>query len=646
MLTLTRKGVKAAQLQAILWQSRTRRRNNRRRGVVGCDKHSIPIRRAQEQEAQVVGKFLLGMVSGGLLVAGGLVVASAVAPIRSANDNEPVAEAVTADEAPITAPEATEADAGTTAPKAVPDEVEPGAADATAAPAATGAETVKAEPAAEPEPAPVAQAPGDAQPAIVGADSGPTAPDADAAALVEPAAPTLSAVAAPEPATAPVKPAEAAADVAAATPEPAAPAPVVEPAPVADPDPVAEPSAETQLADADATDPVPPVPETTAPTEEPAAIVEEVESGTQIAESAPEAELPTEAEPEPAPELEAAALPTPEADGSEAATDLPQAESEPLPEMAAPAAEEPGAATVELPGTQPEAMPGTPAALPVETADAADPSKTFVPEPGLVRAGEGLIIGRGTAEATPDPAVADPAAEPVADPNAAPGDPRPIVRFAATFENPDAKPPLAVVLIDRGQPDLDRAALANLPFPVSFALDPLDPATPDRAAAYRAAGREVVMLVTGIATGAQASDVEVAFQSMEQGLPEAVAVMDLAEPAFQNNRGLASAVVPILKAQGRGLLTWDEGLNAADQVARREDLEAAVVFRDLGAAGADRVAIRRLLDRAVFKAGQDGRVSVVGEADAETVAALLEWSVEGKAATVALAPLTAVLKVD
>ena len=154
------------------------------------------------------------------------------------------------------------------------------------------------------------------------------------------------------------------------------------------------------------------------------------------------------------------------------------------------------------------------------------------------------------------------------------------------------------------------------------------------------------MLATGIATGAQASDVEVAFQAMELGLPEAVAVMDLAEPAFQNNRGLASAVVPILKAQGRGLLTWDEGLNAADQVARREDLEAAVVFRDLGAAGADRVAIRRLLDRAVFKAGQDGRVSVVGEADAETVAALLEWSVEGKAATVALAPLTAVLKVD
>mgnify|MGYP006191919269 CR=1 FL=1 len=28
---------------------------------------------------------------------------------------------------------------------------------------------------------------------------------------------------------------------------------------------------------------------------------------------------------------------------------------------------------------------------------------------------------------------------------------------------------------------------------------------------------------------------------------------------------LASLVVPVVAAQGRGLLTWDEGLNAADQ---------------------------------------------------------------------------------
>jgi uncharacterized protein len=293
-------------------------------------------------------------------------------------------------------------------------------------------------------------------------------------------------------------------------------------------------------------------------------------------------------------------------------------------------------------------MPGTPAGtLPglteTETEIAPDApltggdthGSTFKPAPGLPKSGEGVIIKRGTETA------------PAADGTAPPAqDTRPIKAFAAPFENAAGKPPFAIVLIDDGRADLDRAGLAALPFPAAIALDPLDPATPDRAAAYRAAGKEVVMLVTGIAEGAQATDVEVAFQTMAKGLPEAVAVMDLPKPAFQNNRGVASAVIPILKAQGRGLLTWDEGLNAADQVARREDLEAAVVFRDLDQAKGDRAGVRRLLDRAVFKAGQEGRVTVVGTADPETLAALLEWTVEGKSATVALAPLTAVLKVD
>jgi uncharacterized protein len=156
----------------------------------------------------------------------------------------------------------------------------------------------------------------------------------------------------------------------------------------------------------------------------------------------------------------------------------------------------------------------------------------------------------------------------------------------------------------------------------------------------------VIMLATGIAEGAQASDIEVAFQSMAQGLPEAVVVMDMAEPLFQDRRPLASLVVPVVAAQGRGLLTWDRGLNAADQVARRNDVPAAVVFRDLDSAGSNSTAIRRLLDRAVFKAGQDGRVAVAGMATPELVAALLEWTVEGRAATVALAPVTAVLTVE
>jgi uncharacterized protein len=79
-------------------------------------------------------------------------------------------------------------------------------------------------------------------------------------------------------------------------------------------------------------------------------------------------------------------------------------------------------------------------------------------------------------------------------------------------------------------------------------------------------------------------------------------------------------VVPVIGAQGRGLLTWDQGLNAADQVARRDDIPAAVIFRDFDAAGAGRAAIRSILDTAVFKAGQDGRAAVAGTATPEMVA--------------------------
>jgi polysaccharide deacetylase 2 family uncharacterized protein YibQ len=384
---------------------------------------------------------------------------------------------------------------------------------------------------------------------------------------------------------------------------------------------------------------------TTAPTAEvaeaPDAAVAE-EPGADVAE-APAEEAAIAAAP-----TEPAALPEPAPESAPESAELaPEATDPPLPQAEGMV---PGADQPAMPGTVPDAMPGTEAELPepevaaLPEAEGAAPSEsTFTPAPSLDSNADGVIVGRlpriGDAAESETPG--QDAAEAVPE-----ADIRPIVQFAASFENPEAKPVLALVLIDPGTAELDRAGLAALPFQVSFALDPMDPATPERAAIYRAAGKEVVMLATGIAEGAQASDIEVAFQSMAQGLPEAVAVMDLAEPLFQDRRPIASLVVPVVGAQGRGILTWDRGLNAADQVARRDDVPAAVVFRDLGSAGTDSVAIRRVLDRAVFKAGQDGRVAVAGTTSPELVAALLEWTVEGRAATVALGPLTAVLTVE
>lgn len=356
-----------------------------------------------------------------------------------------------------------------------------------------------------------------------------------------------------------------------------------------------------------------------------------------VAEAAPPAGGPAKPE---APAAEAAPAPA-EPPG------LPPLTPEEEEMLARIAAEGPGSAlppgeTAPEPAAEaaPEAVPEPPPVLTEREDDRVlrpeGEAGTLPPAPALADEGEGVTTGRL-------PRIGDAAEAPAEE---AGTDTRPVVAHARPFDNPEGKPAFAIVLIDEGGEGVDRAALAALPFPVTFALDPTDPMVAEHAAIYRGAGQEVAMLATALPRGAQAADIEVALSAMAAALPEAVAVMDLPARAFQADRPLATLVVPAVGAGGRGLLTWDQGLNAADQVARREDIPAAVAFRDLDGAGESAPVIRRYLDRAAFKAAQEGRVTVVGRTRPETVAALLEWAVEGRAATVALAPLTAVLSVD
>lgn len=220
----------------------------------------------------------------------------------------------------------------------------------------------------------------------------------------------------------------------------------------------------------------------------------------------------------------------------------------------------------------------------------------------------------------------------------------PLDLFARPFENPEGKPLFSIVLIDEGVAPEDRGNLAALPFPVTFAIDPLAADSADAARVYRQAGQEVAMLATGIPTGATATDLEQTMQALDIALPEAVVVLDAPEGGVQAQPDLARQLVPIVAAQGRGLLTYDRGLNPADQVARREGVPSATIFRILDGEGESIPKMRNYLDRAAFKAAQEGKVIVIGRAHPETVAAILEWTVEGRAATVALAPVSAVLE--
>jgi polysaccharide deacetylase 2 family uncharacterized protein YibQ len=290
--------------------------------------------------------------------------------------------------------------------------------------------------------------------------------------------------------------------------------------------------------------------------------------------------------------------------------------------------------TVEAPAPKPQVRRAGEVAL-----AEAEPAPTImrkpeplVPAPGLGSAGAPQTEGALTEGAAPAAEAADAADQP------------PRVAFARPFDNPGQKPLMAFVLVDTGEPDLDRTALAALPFPVTFVLDPARPESALSASIYRAGGQEVAMLATAIPQGATASDIEVTFGAHANAMPEAVAVVVPETDGFQDNRPLATMVVPVVIGQGRGLLSWDRGLNAADQVARREGAHAATIFRRLDGKGEDVGRMRQYLDRAAFKAAQEGRVVVAGETRPDTVKALLEWAVEGRASSVALAPLSATLQ--
>ncbi|MCU0912839.1 MAG: divergent polysaccharide deacetylase family protein, partial [Rhodobacteraceae bacterium] len=229
---------------------------------------------------------------------------------------------------------------------------------------------------------------------------------------------------------------------------------------------------------------------------------------------------------------------------------------------------------------------------------------------------------------------------------ALPDDAPALDRFAAEFENPEGRPLVAVVLIDIGAEagGIGAEALATIPFPVTLAI-PADAAgAADAAAAYRKAGFEVAMIPGNIPELASPSDVEVAFEVFRSAVSETVAVLEPLDAGFQSSRAQAEQVVAILDETGQGLISFDRGLNNALGAARRAGLPAITVSRDLDADGSDPEELRRSLDRAAFRAEQEGAAVVVLRSRPQSVSTLYAWALEGRAEGVALAPVSAVFR--
>ncbi len=260
--------------------------------------------------------------------------------------------------------------------------------------------------------------------------------------------------------------------------------------------------------------------------------------------------------------------------------------------------------------------------------------------------GRGPAFGIGAAseaDTAPDEAATGGAAAGDADPAADLADLPAIRRYAVPFENPENRPMMAIVLLP--EPQGDGAPAQTLPFPVSYAVDGSAPDARARMAAYRAAGHEVVALAP-LPEGSEPRDVEVAFESYFAAVPEAVAFLDTPRAQFQSSRRVAAQVAKALAAGGQGMITYSRGLNTGLQVAERERVPVALVFRVIDDAGRKSAAIKRFLDQAAFRAGQMSGVVLIAHDRPETRRALLEWSLGNRAGTVALAPVSAALLVQ
>ena len=219
--------------------------------------------------------------------------------------------------------------------------------------------------------------------------------------------------------------------------------------------------------------------------------------------------------------------------------------------------------------------------------------------------------------------------------------------FAAEIEVPVENDLVGLILIDdessNGMPMGDMLQLA---VPFSIAIDPSRVDAADRAAQYRAAGIEVLAMIEDLPPEAAPADVAVAMESYFSVLEEAIGVLDPLDARIQGTRSLITPVVDALSLGGRALVTYDRGLNPAQQLAERVGVPAATVFRILDGEAEEAPKIKRYLDRAAFNANRDGAVVVLGRNYPETVKALLEWSLSEKGAGLSVVPVSKLLLAD
>lgn len=358
----------------------------------------------------------------------------------------------------------------------------------------------------------------------------------------------------------------------------------------------------------------------------------------------------------PADDAESAAL-------AEAEAEMPQLPAQPeapldtadeaaAPAQTAQAAEEDAPVTPRVPVAQaPDSAPETDAegaqvamAAPVATVQIGRPAISLTDRAGSVtirRPATQVVQPEPQGEATPQ------SDAPVGGAPAPAG--RPITQFGQSFDNPENKPLMSIILIDNGQGPVAGApgvaALGSFPYALSFAVDASLPDAAERMALYRNEGFEVLAMID-LPEGSQPTDAETNLNVILANMPEVIGILEGTETGLQSARDVSDQVSSILAQTGHGLVTQSRGLNTMPKLARKEGVPADPIFRDFDSKNQTATVIRRFLDQAAFKAGQEGAVIMLGRLRADTISALLLWGLQDRAGQVALAPISAVLLRD
>ncbi|KIC43465.1 hypothetical protein RA27_05730 [Ruegeria sp. ANG-R] len=348
------------------------------------------------------------------------------------------------------------------------------------------------------------------------------------------------------------------------------------------------------------------------------------EAPQQDVEPAVVADAPLPPEPEETPEPQVAEE-APEEQAPQVAALQPEADQAPDVESAAPQDEN-------VPDKSPIAVEGEEDTRPVR-----QPRVLTLPQiGGNESSSSGTLIGKRVVPLTDRD---DPPAEQLELETAAVA--KPIEEHAATFANPESKPLMSIILID-DEGAFGAEALQDFPYPLSFAVSPSDPDAAEKMARHREAGFEVLALID-MHEAASAQDAEVSLSVWLDQLPHTVGILEGVGTGIQGNRKLADQIAAIAGDTGRGLVTQDNGLNTVQKLAARNGVPSSVVFRDFDGAKQDPKIMRRFLDQAAFRAGQEGAVVMLGRLRPETISALLLWGLEDRGSRVAMAPISAVM---